>query len=77
MLDALRKLCAMNRHGMPMSRDAIAKATGYTPEAIRLIERRASRKFKSRLPAEVRAAFEELLAKDRVTATRKKTTSKN
>lgn len=66
MLEVLRKLCARPRHGVPMSSYAIGKACDFDHQAILLIERSALRKMRKLLPPEVRAAFDELMSRDRV-----------
>jgi len=58
-----------------MTRRAIAKATGWDKEAIRLLERSGLRKMRALLGVETLAAVRALLARDRVTATPKNTKS--
>ncbi len=73
MLVALRRLCKKPRHGLPLSSREIARACDFDHQNILLIERSALRKMRNRLPKDFRASFDEWIARDRETATPKKT----
>lgn len=72
MLEALRRLCVKPRHGQALSSREIARACDFDHQSILLIERSALRKMRNRLPQEVRAEFDEYIARNRTPATPKK-----
>lgn len=72
LLDNLRRLCLRPRHGIPLSAGKIALEVGCSKKHIFNIQRRALRKMRDRLPKEVRAEFDELIARDRTAAIPKK-----
>lgn len=65
MLEALRKLCKRERHGIPLSSHEIAKACDFDHQSILLIERAALRKMRRIMSPEMRSALASFLARDR------------